>query len=148
MLAGLGHSKSVLYKGDYLVPRKVLYLGPIGTECLRTHVERLACIQFDSSMVHCARLCTIAIPNVARSILIHAARPERVPECRTKRSRTVGTRRRFCQRSPCTFFPLLSYAPRRRKWNYYAPRRAGLPLSYCSRWMHFAGSWAHFSLWE
>lgn len=73
MLAGLGHSKSVLYKGDYLVPRKVLYLGPIGTECLRTHVERLACIQFDSSMVHCARLCTIAIPNVARSILIHAA---------------------------------------------------------------------------
>lgn len=56
--------------------KPVLYLGPIGTECLRTYVERLACIQFDSSMVHCARLCTITIPNVARSILIHAARPE------------------------------------------------------------------------
>lgn len=61
--------------------------------------------RFLPSLLHCGRFCTIAFPNVVRFILIHAAHSEkRISECHAKRSRAVGTCRRFCQRSPCTFF--------------------------------------------
>lgn len=158
MPAGPGHSRSVLYKRDYLVPRKARPLFGPDEHWVPAYARWEAgshSIQFLLSMVHCARLCTIAIPNVARSILIHAARPEETREGpRTPRGYSDETiESRWDAPSVLStvalhFFPLLSYAPRRRKWNYYAPRRAGLPLSYCAHWMHFAGSWAHFSLWE
>lgn len=145
--------RSVLYKRDYLVPRKARPLFGPNRHWVLAYARWEASshsIRFFLSMVHCARLCTIAIPNVARFILIHAARSETREGPRMPHESMIESRRRDASSVLSTvalhFFPLLSYAPRRRKWNYYAPRRAGMPLSYCSHWMHFAGSWAHFPL--
>lgn len=83
MPAGPGHSRSVLYKRDYLVPRKARPLFGPNEHWVPAYARWEAgshSIQFLLSMVHCARLCTIAIPNVARSILIHAVRPEETRE--------------------------------------------------------------------
>lgn len=142
--------RSVLYKRDYLVPRKARPLFGPNRHWVPAYARWEASshsIRFLLSMVHCARLCTIAIPNVARFILIHAARPEtrEGPRNAARNDREPSS---VLSTVALHFFPLLSYAPRRRKWNYYAPRRAGMPLSYCSHWMHFAGSWAHFSFCE
>lgn len=67
-------------------------------------------------MVHCACFCTIAFPNVARFILIHATRPEetgedlRVPHDREPSGRAIG----FVN-GRLALFLLLSYALRKGK---------------------------------
>lgn len=89
MLAGRRHSRDRCSISEIIwFPGKpVLYLGPIGTECLRTHAERLARIQFDFYsqwfIVPVFVQSRFRMSPVLFWFTQRARRPERGPECRT-----------------------------------------------------------------